>query len=201
VAARKKRKKPGPQPLPPGEGKRVPLNMRTTKEVRQKLEEAAAASGRSLTQEVENRIERSFSQGDSIYALAQDPLMALKILDLLHLKRNYEHYTKKKMWDDREVFETILVAFEEMLRWDEPKTNAAFQRKLKAYEKEMANWKGDGLLVSEPEPRPLSPIEKAQSFGKMVADAERNLYSEVVPMREELETKARILQRLKSEEG
>jgi len=47
-------------------GKRYPLNMRTTKEVRERLEEAAAESGRSLVQEVENRIEISFRY-DSIF--------------------------------------------------------------------------------------------------------------------------------------
>jgi Arc-like DNA binding domain len=43
-------------------GKRYPLNMRTTKELRDKIEEAAMASGRSLVQEVEFRLERSFRQ-------------------------------------------------------------------------------------------------------------------------------------------
>src|SRR5262245_1026813 len=43
-------------------GKRYPLNMRTTKELRDKIEEAAMASGRSLVQEVEFRLERSFQQ-------------------------------------------------------------------------------------------------------------------------------------------
>src|SRR5262245_60928597 len=41
-------------------GKRYPLNMRTTKELRDKIEEAAMASGRSLVQEVEFRLEQSF---------------------------------------------------------------------------------------------------------------------------------------------
>jgi hypothetical protein len=36
--------------------------MRTTKELRDKIEEAATASGRSLVQEVEFRLERSFRQ-------------------------------------------------------------------------------------------------------------------------------------------
>ena len=40
-------------------GKRYPLNMRTTKEVREQLELAAAESGRSLVQEVEQRIQTS----------------------------------------------------------------------------------------------------------------------------------------------
>jgi hypothetical protein len=39
--------------------KRHPLNMRTTKEVREMLEHAAAETGRSLVQEVETRIEES----------------------------------------------------------------------------------------------------------------------------------------------
>jgi hypothetical protein len=43
-------------------GKRYPLNMRTTKETRDRLEAAAIASGRSLAQEVEARLERSFHQ-------------------------------------------------------------------------------------------------------------------------------------------
>jgi hypothetical protein len=43
-------------------GKRYPLNMRTTKELRDKIEEAAILSGRSLVQEVEFRLERSFQQ-------------------------------------------------------------------------------------------------------------------------------------------
>ncbi len=41
-------------------GKRYPLNMRTTFDLRKKIEEAAYKSGRSLAQEVEYRIEVSF---------------------------------------------------------------------------------------------------------------------------------------------
>ena len=43
-------------------GKRYPLNMRTTKELRDKIEWAATVSGRSLVQEVESRLERSFQE-------------------------------------------------------------------------------------------------------------------------------------------
>jgi hypothetical protein len=38
--------------------------MRTTKELRDKIEQAARASGRSLVQEVEFRLERSFQRED-----------------------------------------------------------------------------------------------------------------------------------------
>lgn len=48
----------------PRDGKRYPLNMRTTKEIRERLEAAAAASGRSMAQEVERRLENSFLEKD-----------------------------------------------------------------------------------------------------------------------------------------
>ncbi|MDP4026801.1 hypothetical protein Q8W71_29790 [Methylobacterium sp. NEAU 140] len=50
---------------PDGEGKRVPLMARTTIGLRKALEDAAAASGRSLAQEVETRLENSF-QADNL---------------------------------------------------------------------------------------------------------------------------------------
>jgi hypothetical protein len=43
-----------------GDGKRHPLNMRTTKELRDLLEASAQRSGRSLAQEVEARVQTSF---------------------------------------------------------------------------------------------------------------------------------------------
>lgn len=43
-------------------GKRHPLNMRTTKVLREALEASAVENGRSLAQEVEQRLENSFRQ-------------------------------------------------------------------------------------------------------------------------------------------
>ncbi len=57
--------------LPPGEGKRTPLNMRTTRELRERLEREAADSGRSLAQEVEFRLERSFMIDEMKQAIAE----------------------------------------------------------------------------------------------------------------------------------
>lgn len=39
-----------------------PLNLRTTPAMRKKLEDAASANGRSLTSEIEHRLERSFDR-------------------------------------------------------------------------------------------------------------------------------------------
>ncbi len=60
VATKKPARKRGRPALPPEEGKRHPLNVRTTKELREKLDAAIRQSGRSLTQEIELRLERSF---------------------------------------------------------------------------------------------------------------------------------------------
>ena len=56
--------------LPPGEGKRTPLNMRTTRELRERLEREAADSGRSLAQEVEFRLERSLQEQEAFFDAA-----------------------------------------------------------------------------------------------------------------------------------
>ena len=71
-APKKKRGRPA---LPPGEGKRVPLSMRTTRELRARLDEAVKASGRSLVQEVEYRIECSFLHEDADHR-ASDAVLA-----------------------------------------------------------------------------------------------------------------------------
>ena len=48
-----------------GPRKRAPLNMRTTPELGARIEVAAAETGRPLVQEVEYRLERSFSDPDA----------------------------------------------------------------------------------------------------------------------------------------
>lgn len=62
---------PRRSPTTRGGGKRHPLNMRTTKEMRKRLEKAAAESGRSLVQEVEHRLEASF-RDEALFELASD---------------------------------------------------------------------------------------------------------------------------------
>lgn len=52
-----------------GDGKKSPLNMRTTKALRKRLEAAASKSGRSLVQEVEIRLEISFAREDLLREL------------------------------------------------------------------------------------------------------------------------------------
>ena len=64
--AKKSKSKPrrGRPPLPPEEGRRWTLNTRTTLELRTRLEAAAKASGRSLSHEIEIRLQESVMKDD-----------------------------------------------------------------------------------------------------------------------------------------
>jgi hypothetical protein len=58
------RRKPGrPQIF----GERHPLGLRVTKETKERLDAAAKASGRSLSQEAETRLEHTFDAGDALF--------------------------------------------------------------------------------------------------------------------------------------
>ena len=59
IQTAKKRGRGRPK-LPPGEGKRYPLSLRTTREIRELLEQEAIMSGRSMAQEAEYRLQKSF---------------------------------------------------------------------------------------------------------------------------------------------
>jgi TraY domain-containing protein len=88
--------------VPEGPGKRVPVMSRTTVEMRAKLEEAASQSGRSLGQEVEARLEKSFAQdelykvlfGDKAHSqnLARLTSKTLQIIESITGKRWVEDY-------------------------------------------------------------------------------------------------------------
>lgn len=68
---------------PSKDGKRHPLNMRTTKDMRDRLERAAVESGRSLAQEVEYRLDRSFVD-DSLFSSREMHLWAVMLADQFH---------------------------------------------------------------------------------------------------------------------
>ena len=72
--AAKKSSRPGPRPRGPFEDKRKTLTTRITDRTRKRLDKAAQATGRSLSQEIEFRLEQSF-EGDE--ALGGRQLRAL----------------------------------------------------------------------------------------------------------------------------
>jgi hypothetical protein len=68
-------RRPGGQPKPLAQRKRNNLTFRTRDELRERLEKAAAASGRSVSEEIEYRLNRDFgweaTKGDITEMLAQ----------------------------------------------------------------------------------------------------------------------------------
>lgn len=58
-----------PAKLPDGEGKRFAVTIRTTRELKDRVEATAAASNRSVAQEIERRIQYSFDMEDHEVAL------------------------------------------------------------------------------------------------------------------------------------
>ncbi len=76
---KKPAKKMGRRPLPPQKRRRASMGFRPTPEVRRQLEQTASANHRSLSQEIEARLELSFAResakvetlgGDATYAVA-----------------------------------------------------------------------------------------------------------------------------------
>jgi hypothetical protein len=81
--------------------------MRTTREIREKLEAAAEKSGRSLAQETEYRIGRSFEiaeLGDRGDVMWMARLFAIAI-DMI------EQTTGKRWTDDRKTYDEVKAAF------------------------------------------------------------------------------------------
>lgn len=114
------------------EGKRYPLNMRTTFELRRNLEAAATASGRSLAQEAEYRLERSFlsqqvlfdamefgyGQGTAGILLILGDLMNLIGMSTLLAASTLER--SREWWNDKYAFDQAKRGFEVILSALEP---------------------------------------------------------------------------------
>jgi phage I-like protein len=96
-------------------GKRYPLNMRTTKETRDKLMLAASESGRSLTQEVEWRLERSFDDRRDIEILFSGAV-GQSMLDIAQAVRLVEAVTEKLTGFDAVTTRAVAVAIESMAK-------------------------------------------------------------------------------------
>jgi predicted HicB family RNase H-like nuclease len=91
-------------------GKRYPLNMRTTKELRDKIEWAAAASGRSRVQEVEFLLERAF-QEEEIEKSSGIVKLQVRLSERLH-GRLEEAAKRKGQSINTEIWDRLNVSFE-----------------------------------------------------------------------------------------
>lgn len=116
------RAKRGRPALPPEAGKRFPLNMRTTKEVRDKLKAASNVSGRSLAQEVEYRLERSFLDEQALYREFGGETL-YKLMRWFATTIDLAQQITEKSWkNDRETFRLATNAMWTMLRKGMPES-------------------------------------------------------------------------------
>ncbi|WP_294211386.1 hypothetical protein [uncultured Sphingomonas sp.] len=106
----------------PAEGKaakNAPLNMRTSPDLRAKIEAAADANGRSLTQEVERRLITSFIFDDS----RGGPHIGAFANMVCAVIQNVELDTGVRWMDDFDTFARVRGAVERLLEWRNPGMN------------------------------------------------------------------------------
>jgi len=109
------RARPGPRPQGPFEDKRKNLTTRITEKTRSMLEAAASGTGRSLSQEIEFRLEQSLREdadrvrlygGPDLDALFKQIAGAIGIIE----------QTRGKRWrQDQKTFMSVIGAFKEVL--------------------------------------------------------------------------------------
>jgi hypothetical protein len=76
-AATSKPARRGRPPLKSGEAKRASFNTRLRNALKEQLEESARAAGRSLSEEIESRLERSFDRAESLGGLEYEALFQM----------------------------------------------------------------------------------------------------------------------------
>lgn len=98
---------------PDGEGKRVPLMSRTTIGLRKSLEDAAGESGRSLAQEVELRLEKSFQTDQLLDAFIGEDLSSHNVMRAFASAFKYNPMITQKRWvDDYETLWAVKQSLE-----------------------------------------------------------------------------------------
>jgi hypothetical protein len=102
------KKRRGPAPLPPDQGKRHPIGIRVTKEIRAFLQQMADSSGRSLAQEIELRLQRSVDF-DAILGGARPAALFRALAASVVIQFG----TSDRWLDDSEKFERVQRLLEE----------------------------------------------------------------------------------------
>ena len=157
------------------ESKRSPLNMRTTKETRSKLEEAAEKSGRSLAQEVEYRLERSFWMEESWSVLGIEPKTTQIIRDIINAKLLVEKAFGVSISDDYFAHLAFQFATATMIEFESPPYGQIERQKSQEWSAKWGElWKDWERYWKQEGPPPKtkyvpSPKNAAAQSGKEIA--------------------------------
>jgi hypothetical protein len=101
----------GGRPAERGEAKRSPINMRTTPATRAALEAAAERGGRSLAQEIEQRLERSIEQERQLGGPQTAALISAILSDIAAI----EEITGDRWYKDIKTFGAVRYAMKEQI--------------------------------------------------------------------------------------
>ena len=119
MAAPAKARKRGRPALPPEEKKRPSMGFRPTAELRKQIEQAAAQSGLSMTQEIERRLERSFTEEANLQwayeKIIDDEALHRAIMMTNHFIKVSEEETGVPWKQDPELRKEATIFFESQL--------------------------------------------------------------------------------------
>ncbi len=115
-APQTKRKRPGRPPRGEYVDKRKTLSTRITSELRDRLDKSADESGRSLSQEIEFRLDQSFRDEKALYREFGDKSLYMTMRWFALTLDEAQQITKKPWKKDEETFEIAIKALWTMLQ-------------------------------------------------------------------------------------
>lgn len=107
-----KRGKVGRPALTPDKGKRAAIGLRTTPELKERLERIAAATGRSLSQEIEFRLERSLQEDDALRREFGDERTQRILRIMAQAAAAIEDQHGKKWHEDWDTYYAVLASWQ-----------------------------------------------------------------------------------------
>ena len=114
-APQTKRKRPGRPPRGEYVDKRKTLSTRITSELRDRLDKSADESGRSLSQEIEFRLEQSFRDEKALYREFGDKSLYMTMRWFALTLDEAQQFTEKPWKKDRETLGIAIKALYRML--------------------------------------------------------------------------------------
>ncbi|MBV8736484.1 MAG: hypothetical protein JO007_04345 [Alphaproteobacteria bacterium] len=116
-----KQRRRGRPSLPPEKGKRYPVGIRTTKQLKDLLHAAATASGRSVAGEIEHRLEQSF-QTEALYG---GPRTAALLRALAGLILTWPDNDGDQWLDDPHAYQQVTDAWATYIEQAKPRPELA----------------------------------------------------------------------------
>ena len=154
----------GAKPRGPYERKRRTLTTRITEETRQGLEAAAGDSDRSLSQEIEFRLDRSIHVDDVLSLLARDKQMAKFVRCFTEAKALIEEHQGKNVWGDFEAFTALRTAATKLLDALSPDKSNEFRPRSEEFKRSALKLR-EFIAAKEAQARPLSPEKEMVVLG------------------------------------